>query len=399
MSENSSPFSGLRILDLTRQFPGPLATMMLGDLGADVIKIEDPQNGDLMRFLPPFKNGIGAGFLSLNRSKRSLTLNLKDPKGKELFLKLAAQSDLVVEGFRPGVIERLGIGYQKLKRVRPDIILCSISGYGQTGPYRLRAGHDINYCSKAGVSGASGDSQGAPALLGVQVADVGGGTWQALAAIMAALFQRERTGQGQWLDVSMTDGVLTTMFLALQEVLAGEPAPARGQAPLTGGLPGYGIFETADGKYMAVGAIEPHFFAALCEAVGCSHLKDEGFSLGSSGQKVKQELAAAFRKKTRQEWVAVFEPVDACVEPVLEGAEVLADAQLAAREMFFTMDHPLAGTINQLATPLRLCGKLEPNLVPPALGEHSQEILTQLGLKIDEIEDLANKGIVGLAKK
>ncbi|HUU02453.1 MAG TPA: CaiB/BaiF CoA-transferase family protein [Myxococcota bacterium] len=398
MSTTLPPLSGLRILDLTRLFPGPLATMILGDLGADVIKIEDPAKGDLMRYLPPQKNGIGQGFLALNRSKRSLALDLKSVRGRDLFLDLVRKSDVVVEGFRPGVIERLGLGYSELKRARADIILCSISGYGQTGPYRLRAGHDINYCARAGVLGASGERDGPPMMPGVQIADVGGGTWQALAAIMGALFARERSGRGQWLDVSMTDGVLTTALLAMQNVLAGEQPPERGEAPLAGGLPGYGIFATKDGKHMAAGAIEPQFFAALCDAVGRPHLRDLGACLGEEGRQVKRELSEAFSGRNQSEWVEIFSKLDACVEPVQEGSDVLEDEQLTAREMFFEMEHPAAGKITQMASPLRLAGCRKPNLPPPALGQHTAEILAELGLDPEDVNDLAGRGVCGIGR-
>jgi alpha-methylacyl-CoA racemase len=396
MSATLPPLSGVRIIDLTRLYPGPLATMILGDLGADVIKVEDPSRGDLMRYLPPQKNGIGQGFLALNRSKRSLALDLKSARGRELFFDLVRVCDVVVEGFRPGVIERLGIAYAELKKARADIILCSISGYGQTGPYRLRAGHDINYCARAGVLGASGERGGPPMMPGVQIADVGGGSWQALAAIMGALFQRERSGHGQWLDLSMTDGVLTTTLLAMQSVLAGEPQPERGEAPLAGGLPGYGIFVTKDGKHMAAGAIEPQFFAALCQALGLPELRERGACLGEEGRQVKRELAAAFLARNQSEWIEIFSKVDACVEPVLEGSEVLEDEQLVTRGMFFEMDHPLAGSLTQMASPLRLAGCLKPNLPPPGLGEHTAEIMAELGLESEEIADLAERGVLGV---
>jgi len=397
MSDPAPPLAGIRVLDLTRQFPGPLATMMLGDLGADVVKIEQPPGGDMMRHLPPLVEGVGAGFLALNRSKRSLAIDLKHPRGRALFLRLAGRADLVLEGFRPGVMERLGIGYQELRARRPDVILCSISGYGQDGPDRERAGHDIDYCARTGVLGATGDRGAPPTMPGVQVGDVAGGTWQAMAAVFAALYHRARTGRGQWLDVSMTDGVLTTTLLALQEPLAGGEMPPRGEAPLTGGLPGYGVFETADGRHLAVGALEPHFFDAMCEALGLPELKGHGMSLGEQARGVHTKLEEAFRGRTRDEWMQVFSRVDACVEPVREGREVFDDPQLTSRGMFFSMQHPQAGTIRQVATPLRLEGRRAPTLPPPALGAHTAEILSGLGLSPAEIDELAGEQIVQLA--
>jgi len=396
MTANQAPLEGIKILDLTRLFPGPLATMMLGDLGAEVIKVEDPKTGDLTRYWPPLKEGIGTGFLALNRSKLSLTVDLKDPRGRELFFKLCKQADVVVEGFRPGVMDRLGIGYENLKGAREDIILCSISGYGQDGPYRLRAGHDINYCARTGVLGLTGARRGPPMMLGVQVGDVTGGTWQALAGILGALFQRERTGRGQWVDIAMTDGALTTATLMLADVFAGQEPAARGEAPLAGGYPGYGVFETADGRYLAVGALEPHFFDALCEALGMPEHKGQTGLLGDEGFALREKIAAAILGRTQREWMQVFEKVEACVEPVLEGREVLDEPQLNHRKMFFEMDHPAAGRMKLMATPLRLAGRTTPHLPAPRLGEHTAEILKRLGMSDEEVDSLAADQVVSV---
>jgi len=399
MNKNPAPLEGVRILDLTRLFPGPLTTMMLGDLGAEVIKVEDPQTGDLTRYLPPQKEGVGAGYLALNRSKLSFTVNLKDPKGQELFLRLAEKSDVVVEGFRPGVIDRLGIGYQELKKARDDIILCSISGYGQDGPFRERAGHDINYCARAGVLGLTGAQNGPPMMLGVQIGDVTGGTWQALAGILGALFQRERTGQGQWVDIAMTEGVLTTATLMLADAFIGNKTPPRGEATLAGGHPGYGVFETSDGRHLSVGALEPHFFDALCEALGLPEHKGKTGLLGEEGLALREEIAQVFKSRTQQEWTSVFEKVEACVEPVLEGDEVLSDVQLNHRGMFFEMNHPTAGPIKQMSTPLKLANRSTPHLPPPRLGEHTADILKQIGLSAEEIQSLAEAGTIGVDRQ
>lgn len=397
MTKNPAPLEGVRILDLTRLFPGPLATMMLGDLGAEVIKVEDPQSGDLTRYWPPFKEGIGAGFLALNRSKLSFTVNLKDPGGRDLFLKLASESDVVVEGFRPGVMDRLGIGYENLKQVREDIILCSISGYGQDGPYRLRAGHDINYCARTGVLGLTGVRKGPPIMLGVQVGDVAGGSWQALAGILGALFQRERTGRGQWVDIAMTEGALTTATLMLADAFVGEKVPPRGEAPLAGGYPGYGVFETADGRFLALGALEPHFFDALCEALGLPEHKGQTGLLGEEGFALREKITRIILSRTQEEWMQIFEKVEACVEPVLEGEEVLAEPQLNHRKMFFEMEHPTAGHLKLMSTPLKLADRSVPQLPPPRLGEHTAEILKRLGMTEDEIRSLVESGTVSVA--
>jgi alpha-methylacyl-CoA racemase len=306
---------------------------------------------------------------------------------------------VVVEGFRPGVMDRLGIGYQELKKAKNDIILCSISGYGQSGPFRERAGHDINYCARTGVLGLTGVRNGPPMMLGVQVGDVTGGTWQALAGILGALFARERTGQGQWVDIAMTEGALTTTTLMLADAFVGEKIPPRGEAPLAGGYPGYGVFETADGRHLAVGALEPHFFDALCAALGLPEHKGKTGLLGEEGWTVRGDIARVLKSRTRQEWMSVFEKVEACVEPVLEGDEVLSEPQLNQRGMFFDMDHPTAGTLRLMSTPLRLANRSAPRLPPPRLGEHSAGILEQLlGLSGAEVESLAEAGIIGIAR-
>ncbi len=399
MNAPASPLAGIRIIDLTRQFPGPLATLILGDLGADVIKVEDPSSGDSTRYLPPVKGDMSAAFLELNRAKRSLAVNLKNPEGRDLLLRLVATADVVVEGFRPGVIERLGIGYEVLQKARSDIILCSISGYGQNGPDSQRAGHDINYCARAGVLDATGERNGPPAMLGVQLGDTLGGSWQALAGILGALFQRERCGQGQWLDVAMADGALSSTILMLAGALIGESLMPRGETFLTGGLPGYGIFETADGGHLSVGAIEMHFFDALCRALGLDHLQGHGIMMGEEGRAVKKQIADKIKTRPLEEWNEVFKVVDACVEPVIEGSRVVDDQQFKARNMFFTLQHPSAGPLTQMASPLKLMGGSPSRLPAPRLGEHTTEILGELGLSPEEIEKLFETGTVGIRQK
>jgi len=301
---------------------------------------------------------------------------------------------VVVEGFRPGVLDRLGIGYQELSKVRPDVVLCSISGYGQNGPDSQRAGHDINYCARAGVLDATGSRGGPPSMLGVQLGDTLGGSWQALAGILGALFQRERTGQGQWIDVAMADGALSSMALMLAGALIGEQLMPRGETFLTGGLPGYGLFETSDGGHLAVGAIEMHFFDALCRALGLDELQGQGIVIGEEGRAIKKQIADRIKGRTLAEWTEVFREVDACVEPVVAGSEVTSDPQFQARNMFMDLKHPSAGDITQLASPLKLANTRPSELPAPRLGEHTQEILIELGLGPDEIETLIKSRVV-----
>lgn len=394
--KDTPPLDGIRVLDLTRHLPGPLATLMLADLGAEVIKVEDPRGGDPMRLVPPLRGGLGQAFLMLNRDKQSLALDLKQERGREVFLRLAEQSDVVVEGFRPGVMERLGIGYRQLQPRNPRLVLCSITGYGQTGPLSSRPGHDINYQARSGVLGCCGPRGGPPQLPGVQLADVCGGSWQALAGILGALLARQRSGRGQWLDISMTEGALPTTLLALQEVWAGQPFAGRGHGALSGqGLAGYGVFETADGKYLAVGALEPQFFAELCRVLGLEHLAAEGWlAQGERADQVRAELARAFRQHDRDEWLRRFEGRDACVEPVWEGREVLDDEQLRARDAWFTHRHPRAGQVTGPATPLRLAGSSRRGQPAPRLGQHSRNLLLRLGFPAGIVDDLIEQGVI-----
>ena len=391
------PLSGIRILDLTRNLPGPLATSLLGDMGADVIKLEDPRTGDPVRSMPPHVDGHSAFDLGVNRSKRSLAVDLKHPQGLELALKLAGTCDVVVEGFRPGVLARLGLGFDTLQEARADIILCSISGYGQTGPDRDRAGHDINYCARAGLLSQTGEANGAPMLIGAQVADVAGGTWQAVAAIYGALFQRERTGQGQWLDLAMADGVLSTMAMTLALQLAGFPAPTRGRGPLNGGLPSYGIFATADGNHLAVGALESYFFDALCDAMDLDDLRGQGLAFGAQAKEIKAKLAKRFAEHDLDHWIETFDGLDVCVEPVLDIEQTLAHPQYADRQMFFDLQGP-TGPIRQMANPIKFAGCQTPERFPPKLGQHTAEILSELGYDSSQTKALRDASVVGLGE-
>jgi alpha-methylacyl-CoA racemase len=357
------PLDGLKVLDLSRLLPGPYATLVLADLGASVDKLEDPAGGDYLRQLPPMKGDDSALFLALNRNKRSVTLDLKAPEGVATFKLLVKQYDVLVESFRPGVMDKLGVGWEALRLENPRLIYCAISGYGQTGPDRLRAGHDLNYVARAGLLGATG----APAMPSVQSADIGGGSLFALVGILAALHERARTGAGRWVDVSMTDGALA--FAHLQHSAArmlGAPLP-RGIESLNGELPGYRLYRCADGRFLSVGSLEPKFFQGVCEALGRPDLFDGAYELGEGSRKVSAQLEAIFAGKPRDEWVELFRTRDLCVEPVWEGDEVFSDPQLKARGMFLE---------DGVRTPLQL-GPL-PTRPAPRLGEHTDEVLGRL---------------------
>ena len=364
------PLNGLKVLDLSRLLPGPYATLVLADLGASVDKVEDPNGGDYIRQMPPFRGEQSALFIALNRNKRSVTLDLKSPEGKAAFLSLVPKYDVLVESFRPGVMDKLGLGYQTLSKLHPSLIYCSISGFGATGPDRLMAGHDIGYIARAGVLGYGG-TKSAPAVPGVQIGDVGGGSLFALVGILAALHEKQRTGKGRFVDVSMTDGSLAFLHMHLGARLAqgdeGRPL-SRGSETLNGGYPCYGAYPCQDGKWLAVGSLEPKFFSALCEALGRPDLTDGGYDTGARGTEVRAELVKIFSTRTRDEWAAFLKPKDVCVEPVWEGDEVLADPQLNSRGMFLEHDG-----VKYLKTPLQF-GPVEVRPAP-ALGEHNKDVL------------------------
>jgi alpha-methylacyl-CoA racemase len=389
---NTLPLSGLKVLDLSRLLPGPYATLVLADLGATVDKVEDPGGGDYIRQMPPLREDESALFYGLNRNKRSLTLNLKSAEGREALLRLASGYDVLVESFRPGVMDKLGVGFSALHARNPRLIYCSISGYGQTGPDRLKAGHDLNYAARAGVLGYGGRADGAPAFPGVQLGDIGGGSLFALVGLLAALHERERTGQGRFVDVSMTDGAVAFLHMHLAARLAmgehGQPL-RRGREALNGGYACYGLYRTRDGRYLAVGALEPKFFAGVCEVLGRPELLADAYDTGEAGERVKAELSRLFAEHPLAYWKERFAGTDVCVEPVLEGDEVLEDPQLRARGLFVDSEDSQRGRkVTHLLTPLRM-GET-PLRPPPALGQHSQKILSEAGFSPEEIEKLVS---------
>jgi crotonobetainyl-CoA:carnitine CoA-transferase CaiB-like acyl-CoA transferase len=384
----SLPLEGLKVLDLSRLLPGPYATLVLADLGATVDKVEDPQGGDYTRHMPPMKDETSALFLALNRNKRSLTLDLKSPQGVAALKQLARQYDVLVESFRPGVMDKLGVGFDALSKENPRLIYCSISGYGTTGPDRLKAGHDLNYIARSGVLAYGGVRGGAPAMPGVQVADIGGGSLFALVGILAALHERQRTGVGRFVDISMTEGSLAFlhMHLGARLMMGAAAGPLeRGAEALNGGYPCYGLYRTQDDRWLAVGSLEPKFFGGLCAVLERPELMPGGYDLGEEGQRTRRELETIFASKPLADWVALLRQHDLCIEPVNEGDEVLNDAQLVARGLFVK-----AGDVMHLKTPLHF-GPL-PTRPSPALGQHSDEVLREAGFTDAERRALTQIG-------
>jgi alpha-methylacyl-CoA racemase len=392
MTTSSAPLSGLRVLDLTRLLPGPVATLHLADLGAEVIKIEDTGTGDYARTLSA---GAAPGedsyfFRIVNRNKRGLRLDLKRPQGVEVFLRLAKDADVIVEGFRPGVVDRLGVGYEAVKAINPRIVYCAITGYGQDGPWRDRAGHDINYVATAGVLDQIGTAGGPPALPNFQIGDLLGGGMTAVAGILAAVIAAKTSGEGRYVDVSMTDAVFAHAYSPLLATLIhGRPQP-RGADQLSGALPGYGIYRTQDGRYMAVGALEPKFWAMFCDALGRPDLRPHGFIGGDKATWVRGELEVLFASHPLAHWERVFAAVDCGVTPVLSMDEALQHPQLRARGMVVDGDG-----LRQFAPPFKLSGfDFAVRRPAPSRGEDSAAILREAGYSESEIAALRAAEII-----
>ena len=385
---------GIKVLDLSRLLPGPFCSMLMADLGADVIKVEDPAVGDYMRWWPP-KIGSNSGFhVVLNRNKRSLTLNLKAREGRDIFLRLARESDVVLEGFRPGVMKKLGLDYPSLEEVNPKLVFCSISGYGQEGERALKAGHDINYLAVNGLLSHSGRA-GRPTVPGTQIADLGGGALLAAFSILAALLARERTGRGQCIDISMTDGAMAWNCLRWGQFIADGRVPSPGDDFLNHGYACYNVYETRDGRFMALGALEPQFWKAFCQAMGRPQWnRPDYFDPGPHQAVLEEEIGAAFMEKTQDEWVEILAAHDCCCEPVRTLAEAMDDRGLRARQMVVSLIHETWGSYRQLgiapkfsATP----GAIRSHA--PELGEHTTSILLDLGYDGTEIARLRAEGI------
>lgn len=384
------PLEGLRVLDLTRLLPGPLATQHLADYGAEVIKVEDTAAGDYARTMGAMNGDTSYFYQRVNRNKKSIRLDLKQEAGRAVLLRLIETADVLVEGFRPGVMAKLGLDYDSVAAVNPRIVYCSITGYGQTGPYALRAGHDINYIGYAGVLDQVGCSGSAPAIPNLQIGDLLGGTLNALVGVFVALTDARATGLGRYVDVSMTDASFAHAIFPLLEVLAHGVARPRGDDLLTGGVPCYGVYETSDGRYMAVGALEQKFWFGVCDVLQRPDLKSAHLAVGPEGVRARAEVQRIFEQRTQAEWVELFDDVDCCVTPVLRPEEALADAQIVARGMVRDV-----GGHTQIAPPVRLSEFEfgEPSAAPDA-GSDSLAILTQLGLTELEIADLRANEVI-----
>jgi alpha-methylacyl-CoA racemase len=390
---------GLKVLDLSRLLPGGFCSMLLSDFGADVIKVEDTGLGDYVRWSPPYYEGAeetarGALFLALNRGKRSIRIDLKHERGKEVLLRLARDADVLLESFRPGVLERLGVGYERLHEVNPRLVYCAITGYGQDGPSRDRSGHDMNYLGLNGLLALTGEADGPPVQAAGQIADIGGGSLMAAVGVMVALRERERSGEGQFVDCSMFDGALSWLAMVVAEALASGRPARRGEVQLGGALTCYRPYKCADG-YVTLGALEPKFWRAWCEGVGRSDLVDHAFD--TPGSDAHRAVSEVFAARTRAQWQQFASEHDCCLEPVLELEEALESELVAAREMVVELAQPGATRpVRVLGTPVKLSRTpADPTRAPgPGLGEHTDQVLTEAGYGVEEIAALREAGAV-----
>jgi crotonobetainyl-CoA:carnitine CoA-transferase CaiB-like acyl-CoA transferase len=368
----------------------------LADLGAEVVKVEEPGFGDYIRWIPPLVHGKSYRYLILNRNKKSLTLDLKSKEGRDIFLKLVSKSDVVLESFRPGVAKRLNISYEELKATNPRIIYCAISGYGQDGPYSTLSGHDIDYIGYGGILGITGEKGKPPIIPGVQIADIGGGGMLAATSILAALIARTKTGKGQFVDVSMLDGVVSWLSIHAAEYFGEGRSPERGKMMLSGGLAAYNVYETKDGKYLTLGILEEWFWKNLCNALGREDLGKVNFMNPIEQPSLFSTLRETFKAKTLFEWIKILNAADVPCGPVNPIEDVFKDPQVLHRKMLVEIDHPVAGKIKQIGTPIKLSETpVTYRSPPPELGEHTEELLSGLvGLSKEQIKALKKARII-----
>lgn len=389
---------GVKILDFTTLLPGPFATMMLSDLGAEVLRVESHTRIDMARLAPPFVDKdqkVSCMHAMLNRNKKSIALDLKKPEGVAIIERLIQEKGftVIVEQFRPGAMDRLGLSFERLSGMEPGLIYCSITGYGQTGPLRDRAGHDINYLSMAGVMSYSGKGCIGPCQMGIQVADVGSGSNNAVIGILAAVVHRLKTGEGQYIDVSMTDGMFPHHVVSGIRALVGEADPGL-ETEMLNGASIYGFFETSDGKYLSFGGLEPQFLTAFLKALGLESYLERIFEPGAN-EELKEAVAAKIGSQTRAYWVEAFKSVDACFEPVLTVSESMESDHAAARNLIVEVPGPDGAPIRQIAFPIQFSGyKPQYRWAGPALGQNTTEILKSLGIDDREIGDMKSKGVV-----
>ncbi|MBD9512862.1 CaiB/BaiF CoA transferase family protein [Pseudomonas sp. PDM22] len=385
----NGPLASLKILDFSTLLPGPFASLLLADMGAQVLRVESPTRMDLVRVLPPHVDGTSASHAYLNRNKRCIALDLKQAEAVEVVKQLVQEYDIVLEQFRPGVMDKLGVGYEALKAINPKLIYVSITGYGQTGPLRDRAGHDINYLALAGVASYTGRRESGPLPLGVQLADIGGGSLHGVMGLLAAVIHRQQTGEGQQVDVSMTDCAFSLHGMAGAGYLAAGVEPEMEGLALNGGS-FYDYYRTRDGRWFSVGSLEPQFMQQFCAAIGRPELAARGLSPRPEEQQaLKREIAIEFEKQDFAQWQERFAALDACVEPMLSLAEAVEHPQLAERGLVTRVPNGKGGEQRQMACPIRFSAGLpEPRHIGAALGAHTAEVMAELGYTDEQVAAL-----------
>jgi crotonobetainyl-CoA:carnitine CoA-transferase CaiB-like acyl-CoA transferase len=385
------PLAGVKVLDLSRLLPGPFASLLLADMGATVDKVEDPGGGDYLRHMPPQIAGTSSIFLALNRGKRSAVIDLKKPAARDLFLRMVARYDVVLEQFRPGVLDRLGLSHATLLEKNPKLVVCALTGYGQDGPLAHKAGHDLNYIARAGILAFQGPTGAPPQPPGFQLADVSGGLYSVI-GILGALRERDRTGKGQVVDISMLECAMGFAAASIGALFAGATL-ARGADALTGGIAPYCTYETKDGKYVTLASLEPKFWMGFANGVGLE--VDMGALMpGPHQAALKEKVAAIFKSKTRAEWEDFSRAHDVCLEPALAADELMQDAHIRARGLFFELESPW-GTIPQFRLPLTPKPSETTFRAPPKQGEHTAEILRECGESDASIAALRESGAIG----
>lgn len=390
------PLASLKVLDFSTLLPGPFASLLLADMGARVLRVESPTRMDLVRVLPPHDDGVSASHAYLNRNKRSIALDLKRPEAVEVVKQLVREYDIVLEQFRPGVMDKLGVGYEALKAINPRLIYVSITGYGQTGPYRDRAGHDINYLALAGVASYTGRRDTGPLPLGVQLADIAGGSLHGVMGLLAAVIHRQQTGEGQQVDISMTDCAFSLNGMAGAGYLACGVEPGMEAQALNGGS-FYDYYRTRDGRWFSVGSLEPQFMQQFCAAIGRPELAARGLSPKAEDQRLlKREIAIEFEKRDFADWCERFAAVDACVEPMLPLSEAVEHPQIQARRLVTEVPRGDGRSQRQMACPIRFSAGLPaPKHIGVAAGAHSAEVLAELGYSDEQVAALKAAGAVG----
>ncbi|KAH3765708.1 CoA transferase [Pelomyxa schiedti] len=381
---------GLKVVDFSRLLPGPFCTMLLADMGADVLKVEEPGKGDYIRDWAPLLGGTSGFHVVLNRNKRSMTANLKNPRIKDIVKRLMVEADVVVEGFRPGVMQSLGLDYNAISAVNPRVVYCSISTYGSTGPMKSTVGHDINTLALTGLLSFNGSRGEEPSVPAVQIADCASGM-MATTCILAALYARDRTNQGKFVDISMADCAAMFTCLRWGKLIADGVEPVPADDMLNGGFACYNLYQTRDRRWMSVGALEPQFWKKVSDALGHPEWMNRYFEPGPHQAEMINAVAAEFKKKDMNEWAAVFAPLNCCVAPVLTLSEAQKSELLRQRNMVAETIHTTYGAYKQLG--VAMGPDLEPmRMHAPTLGQHTEEVLLNCGLRAEEIQALKGEG-------